>query len=56
MFAGLFFAWLSEMISVRLIYLIGGLAYLLTGLYALSNRALRQSEMGAANMDREVVG
>lgn len=45
MFAGLFFAWLSEFTPIRLIYVTGGIIYLLTGLYALSNRALRQSKM-----------
>ena len=45
MFAGLFFAWLSEQVSVRDIYVVGGFLYLMTGLYALSNRALRRSKM-----------
>ena len=47
MFAGLFFAWLSAYVSIRMIYVIGGVIYLLTGLYALSNRALRESRMTA---------
>ena len=45
MVAGLFFAWLSDRMSIRLIYVIGGVAYLLTAVYAMSNRALRQSQM-----------
>ena len=47
MFAGVFFAWLSDFVPVRLVYFIGGVLYLLTGLYALSNRALRESRMSA---------
>jgi MFS family permease len=45
MFAGLFFAWLSDVAPVRAIYYTGGAMYVLTGLYALSNRALRESRM-----------
>lgn len=45
MFAGLFFAWLSDLVPIRLIYVSGGIIYLLTGLYAMSNKALRQSQM-----------
>ncbi|MDJ0753628.1 MAG: MFS transporter [Ardenticatenaceae bacterium] len=45
MFAGLFFAWLSDLVPIRLIYVIGGIIYLLTGIYAMSNKALRQSRM-----------
>jgi len=45
MFAGLFFAWLSDLVPIRMIYVTGGIIYLLTGLYALSNRALRASQM-----------
>jgi hypothetical protein len=43
MFAGIFFAWLSGFVSIRIIYVVGGVLYLLTGIYALSNRALRES-------------
>lgn len=43
MFAGLFFAWLSDFIPIRTIYYIGGGMYILTGLYALSSRPLRFS-------------
>lgn len=43
MFSGLFFAWLSSHVSIRTIYVIGGILYMLTGLYALSNKALRES-------------
>jgi MFS family permease len=47
MVAGLFFAWLSDVVPVRLVYVAGGIMYLLTGLYALSSRALRESRMQA---------
>ncbi|MGB1253344.1 MAG: MFS transporter [Candidatus Promineifilaceae bacterium] len=46
-FAGLFFAWLSEYVPIRMIYVIGGGIYLLTGFYALSNKSLRESRMSA---------
>ncbi len=45
MFAGVFFAWLSDFVSIRSIYVIGGILYMLTGLYALSNKALRESKI-----------
>ncbi len=45
MFAGIFFAWLSDFVSIRMIYVIGGIIYMLTGFYALSNKALRESKM-----------
>jgi small neutral amino acid transporter SnatA (MarC family) len=45
MFAGVFFAWLSGFVSIRTIYVIGGILYILTGLYALSNKALRESQI-----------
>jgi MFS family permease len=45
MFAGLFFAWLSDFVPIRMIYVTGGILYMLTGFYALSNKALRQSKM-----------
>ncbi len=45
MFAGIFFAWLSDFVPVRMIYVTGGVIYMLTGLYALSNKALRESNM-----------
>ena len=45
MFAGIFFAWFSDFVSIRLIYVAGGIIYMLTGLYALSNKALRESKM-----------
>ena len=53
MVAGVFFAWLSEQISVRWIYVIGGVAYMLTAVYAMSNQALRQSKMGAGVINTE---
>ncbi len=45
MFAGIFFAWLSDFVPIRMIYVIGGVMYLFTGAYALSNKALRESKM-----------
>ncbi len=45
MFAGLSFSWLSDHVPVRLVYVAGGILYVLTGLYALSNRDLRQSRL-----------
>ncbi len=45
MFAGIFFAWLSAFVPIRMIYVVGGIIYLLTGFYALSNKALRESRM-----------
>lgn len=47
MFAGIFFAWLSGFVSIRLIYATGGILYILTGFYALSNKALRESKMNS---------
>ncbi|MDM8554910.1 MFS transporter [Desulfococcaceae bacterium HSG7] len=46
MFAGVFFAWLSDFVSIRTIYVTGGVIYLMTAFYALSNKALRESKMG----------
>jgi MFS family permease len=51
MFAGLFFAWLSDLVPIRTIYVAGGLLYLLTGLYALSNKALRESSVTAVKRE-----
>jgi MFS family permease len=45
MVAGILFAWLSDLLPIRTIYVTGGIAYILTGFYALSNRALRESRM-----------
>lgn len=45
MFAGLFFAWLSAYVPIRIIYVTGGILYMMTGLYAMSNKALRNSKM-----------
>ncbi len=45
MFAGIFFAWLSAFVPIRMIYVVGGIIYLLTGFYALGNKALRESKM-----------
>lgn len=43
--AGLSFSWLSDHVPVRLVYIVGGVLYVLTGLYALSNRNLRESRL-----------
>ena len=51
MFAGIFFAWLSDFVSIRMIYVTGGIIYMLTGFYALGNKALRESKM---NPDAEM--
>lgn len=53
MLAGLFFAWLADHLFVRWIYALGGTLYLLTALYALSNRPLREARMG---QEREGIG
>jgi MFS family permease len=45
MLAGIFFAWLSDLVPIRFIYVAGGVIYILTGFYALGNRALRESSM-----------
>ena len=45
MVAGLCLAWLSDHVPIRTIYVAGGIIYILTGFYALSNRALRDSRM-----------
>ena len=45
MFAAIFFAWLSDFVSIRMIYVTGGIIYILTGFYTLSNKALRESKM-----------
>ncbi len=48
MLSGLFFAWLAGYVDVRTIYLIGGILYAGTALYAASSRALRQSKIEAS--------
>ncbi|MEM6429848.1 MAG: MFS transporter [Deinococcota bacterium] len=45
MLSGLVFAWLSSHVDIRTIYITGGFMYLLTGIYALSNRNLRHSKL-----------
>ena len=40
-----FFAWLSDFVSIRIIFVTGGVLHLLTGFYALSNKELRESSM-----------
>ncbi len=55
MIAGLFFAWLSDIVPIRDIYVAGGVMYLLTGLYALTNKPLRQSKMALVAESAEPV-
>ncbi len=43
MLSGLLFAWLADRMAIQTIYLIGGVLYLLTAVYAYSNKPLRQS-------------
>ena len=45
MLAGLLFAWLADSMPIRTIYLLGGGLYLLTAVYALANKPLRQSQI-----------
>ena len=45
MLAGLLFAWLADRMPIRTIYLLGGGLYLLTAVYALANKPLRQSQI-----------
>lgn len=45
MIAGLGFAWLADFVDVRQIYMVAGVLYAGTGLYALLNRPLRQSKL-----------
>ncbi len=45
MFAGIFFAWLSDFVPIRMIYAIGSVVYILTAFYALGNKALRNSKL-----------
>ena len=52
MLAGLAFAWLADQIPIRWIYLLGGLLYLGTALYALSNGAIRHSRLTVPNRQR----
>ena len=47
MFSGIFFAWLSAFVPIRMIYVAGGIIYILTAFYALSNKALRNSKMNS---------
>ncbi|MEM8858397.1 MAG: MFS transporter [Chloroflexota bacterium] len=44
-FSGLFFAWLSEFFPIRSIYYLGGVLYLITAVYAVSNKPLRESRI-----------
>ncbi len=38
-----FFAWLADFVSIRIIYVTGSIIYMLTGFYALSNKALQSN-------------
>ncbi|MDM8522120.1 MFS transporter [Desulfococcaceae bacterium HSG8] len=55
MFAGIFFAWLSDFVPIRMIYVVGGIIYMLTGFYALGSKALRESKMNPG-MNKEYCG
>lgn len=45
MLSTLFFAWLADQMPIRWIYVVGGLVYLGTAVYALSSAALRHSNL-----------
>lgn len=45
MAAGLFFAWLADMVFIRWIYVTGGVLYFGTALYAVAQPALRQAQI-----------
>ncbi len=45
MAGGLVFAWFADFTNVRYIYIAGGILYFLTGVYALGNKALRESKI-----------
>ncbi|MEM7111794.1 MAG: MFS transporter [Chloroflexota bacterium] len=45
MLAGLVFAWLADRMDIRQIYLLGGVLYLGTAVYAYVNKALRESRI-----------
>jgi len=47
MLGGVFFAWLADTIAVHYVYLIGGILYFVTAVYALNNAALRNSKVHA---------
>ena len=49
--AALFLAWSLEFIPIRLIYFIGGVLYLMTSIYALSSKSLRESKMPDSTPD-----
>ena len=46
--SGLFFAWLSDFFPIRTIYYIGGFLYLVTAIYAVTNKPLRESKLEPA--------
>ena len=45
MLSGLFFAWLADFVQIRLIYVIGGVIYILTSIYAVSSRPIREGQI-----------
>ena len=49
MVAGLSFAWLSDLVEIRFIYILGGIIYMLTGVYAFSRKSLRESRMSSSS-------
>jgi MFS family permease len=51
MLAGVAFAWLADQVSVRWVYLIGGVMYVGTALYALSSSAIRHGRIGDGEDD-----
>jgi MFS family permease len=51
MLAGVAFAWLADQVSVRWVYLIGGVMYVGTALYALSSAAIRHSRIRDGETD-----
>lgn len=54
MLAGLSLAWLADLMAIRAIYLMGGVLYLLTALYASSRRALRRSVIAAPPLAQDM--
>ena len=55
MLSGILFAWLADAIPIRMIYITGGIMYVLTAIYAMSYSSLRRSQAGieAALPDRD---
>jgi len=53
MLSGLLFAWLADHISIRYIYIAGGVLYLLTALFALSSSAIRTSRLPVGGQGKD---